>query len=942
MLEVAFSPQNEINDDIISQLGYFNIGDYIGDPRLVSSSAKTYPALEDLSKHYFDKYSSNYDVYDYIRLIKFFDNSLFKMVKDFVPARTSVATGIVVKQHLLERQKYPTPQAEYTQPEYTASIGSTPTLVDGARQFTHTTEFESIPVEAITGSDGGAFGTLPTTISASNNGGPITSISLDNGGSKYTGPLSNYSIIASGGGGSGFVGSISSIDYGVSLAPRATGITSGPNTGFVNGTYRFTTISTNTGILMDFSITVASNSYNTLTGIQLNGSGVAPIEDFDGATFSLDAATRVDAGMQTDFITPSSTPIVVTLTTALTYTTSSGVISGISLDNGGSNYTSFPELEIQGTPGVGAQASVSSIDFDYTFTPIQSTQSFEETIPTPLGLTTIIQDDSSELIDGEFGGSTLEITDGDLTNYSIVPTLIHNQQGSNQGDQPINFSFNNDKNYLLEISATNNTGFSTAAFHIEDTTDPSYRLFTSPQIPNGDTFNTVISIEEFTINGKDLLTPNLTFSPVFFAGSGFNITINIRENVAEDGALPLLNNAITDTKSKLFYDVDYSNNIIQAVNQQVLISSSQQGATSAPFAEIQDYNYYIDRSLLPRYKGSRITKDAVNSTSATASSYIQLGQPGQNLGVDTSGQPIVESLNTVAYNANFGGGTTPEILGLGGLSINSMLLVGSNRDDVNSIPSANANFSDIIQTSIEPGDLISVYQYGDTTVNVPGTLEVVETKLSVPSKSSFIIPSTTFDGNVYAKLTGSVDGNGNTKQGIVFHGTTGDGIWNVLKNSAGQYISGSKINGDVFLSDFKERFDNSQNEFYITLYDVLSSPVVSTGGDFYATAPHQFTSDFNPSDPLGHYGVSKIIEVISGTGTRAGLVLDRNIENAGLNNEDIGGSVNKGILIWESWGNQIIVRGNTLSGLGKSLVYSQNSPSTIKDNLGYISDTYGS
>ena len=32
-LEVAFSPQNQINDDIMGQLGYFNIGDYIGDPR---------------------------------------------------------------------------------------------------------------------------------------------------------------------------------------------------------------------------------------------------------------------------------------------------------------------------------------------------------------------------------------------------------------------------------------------------------------------------------------------------------------------------------------------------------------------------------------------------------------------------------------------------------------------------------------------------------------------------------------------------------------------------------------------------------------------------------------------------------------------------------------------------------------------------------------------
>ena len=28
------------------------------------------------------------------------------MIKDYVPARTSISTGIVVKQHLLERNKY--------------------------------------------------------------------------------------------------------------------------------------------------------------------------------------------------------------------------------------------------------------------------------------------------------------------------------------------------------------------------------------------------------------------------------------------------------------------------------------------------------------------------------------------------------------------------------------------------------------------------------------------------------------------------------------------------------------------------------------------------------------------------------------------------------------------------------------------------------------------
>jgi hypothetical protein len=109
-VEIAFSPQNEINDDINNQLGYFNVGEYIGDPRLVSSSATSYPALDSLREYYFQKYSNNYNWSDYIRLIKFFDNSLFKMIKDFVPARTSLASGIVIKQNLLERNKYPVPQ----------------------------------------------------------------------------------------------------------------------------------------------------------------------------------------------------------------------------------------------------------------------------------------------------------------------------------------------------------------------------------------------------------------------------------------------------------------------------------------------------------------------------------------------------------------------------------------------------------------------------------------------------------------------------------------------------------------------------------------------------------------------------------------------------------------------------------------------------------------
>ena len=89
-LEVAFSPQNEINDDINSSFGYFNIGDYIGDPLLTSQSVNSYADLDNLRDTYFKKYYKTYNWHDYVRLIKYFDNSLFKMIKDFVPAKTSV------------------------------------------------------------------------------------------------------------------------------------------------------------------------------------------------------------------------------------------------------------------------------------------------------------------------------------------------------------------------------------------------------------------------------------------------------------------------------------------------------------------------------------------------------------------------------------------------------------------------------------------------------------------------------------------------------------------------------------------------------------------------------------------------------------------------------------------------------------------------------------
>ena len=123
-IEVAFSPQDEINDDIQEQLGFFNYGDYIGDPRLYSSSYTSYPDLDQLRDQYFQKYTKPYNLGAYFRLIKFFDNSLFKMVKDFVPARAGLAAGAVVKQHILERNRVQPPQMSWEEQDITGSVKS--------------------------------------------------------------------------------------------------------------------------------------------------------------------------------------------------------------------------------------------------------------------------------------------------------------------------------------------------------------------------------------------------------------------------------------------------------------------------------------------------------------------------------------------------------------------------------------------------------------------------------------------------------------------------------------------------------------------------------------------------------------------------------------------------------------------------------------------------
>ena len=154
-VEIAFSPADSINASITSsgyvtsstQPGYFNIMQLIGAPNLQYSSS--YIPLVNTANTYFNaEYTSRYNVWDFIRVIKYYNNSLFKMLKDWVPARTSPSTGIVIKSHMLERNKYPRKEPTGTTSSFDADYYLlTVSGSDGGAVVGSTAYVEAIPIQ---------------------------------------------------------------------------------------------------------------------------------------------------------------------------------------------------------------------------------------------------------------------------------------------------------------------------------------------------------------------------------------------------------------------------------------------------------------------------------------------------------------------------------------------------------------------------------------------------------------------------------------------------------------------------------------------------------------------------------------------------------------------------------------------------------------------------
>ena len=112
-IDVSFSPQTQIDNEISASITAVNpnwvIDDYIAYPEALYLD--TYPSLSFQRDYWFGQTfthpNEGFDYAGFIRLIQFFDNSLFKMVKDFTPARGNTWTGVSIKSPVLERPKVP-------------------------------------------------------------------------------------------------------------------------------------------------------------------------------------------------------------------------------------------------------------------------------------------------------------------------------------------------------------------------------------------------------------------------------------------------------------------------------------------------------------------------------------------------------------------------------------------------------------------------------------------------------------------------------------------------------------------------------------------------------------------------------------------------------------------------------------------------------------------
>ena len=684
LLEVALSPQDEINDDINSSLGFFNIGDYIGDPAFRSSQLQSYPNLDNLRNSYFEKYTKNYDLVDFVRLIKFFDNSLFKMIKDFIPARTSLASGIVIKQHLLERNRYPQPQVDpYSTIAYTTSgsTNNTPlTYQDISISGTlkpQWNDYNPGTVENFSGGTAGSFeifNGINTSPYGIDGNGPDNIFGITQSWNEtYNTPLGLVTILHD------------------------------AQDEFYDGEFSGSVI------------LVTSQSLNQPYPLENASFEYTPILYKNSLYGQSNNSTFTEGQFLNSLTTPNQGEILILASRYRLFPFP--VTKGLA-------FVKINKIDANGIDNTITLGQLTNLLIQYTTSTTYENYEILNISEYPNYYLYEINKEDIPLeglgIDNEIKNYyvSASITSPYLLSQSISPQTQPTTQVLTGWNSPLGnsigyfnqttgyYTLQNTPNIPIEISASITTSGSAGTFRLMLLRQGDYSSLATDGFGSGANVTTTLTASYYGLNGDQLYLRAyrglLSSTPLTLKSSSLLITQSISPTASVQDSIiiepyitqpnfynsdqnPLLNNAVNDRLSSLYQDVDYSTDLLVPTNFVSLIDGN------ATKAAVQDSNYTTKRHILPRYDGSKSTSKKLNQwTRGDIGTYGKL--------------PTVESLKSYVAYCDFIGGWPPERMNSSGAHI--IYLIGENGNIIT--PNITENSLEINKGTFESGERIAI------------------------------------------------------------------------------------------------------------------------------------------------------------------------------------------------------------------------------------------
>lgn len=222
-------------------------------------------------------------------------------------------------------------------------------------------------------------------------------------------------------------------------------------------------------------------------------------------------------------------------------------------------------------------------------------------------------------------------------------------------------------------------------------------------------------------------SPQTPSPNVGVSGSGDLLLITTPGLAADN---PLYGNYEDIVPNTNFTSIPYNEYYISDEEFRNIISGSGTDST------VKEYNYQLRRSFIPRYLGSRITSDDLNTDNISQSLLIQ---SSSNIYLNPTSKGTIPASNydTVVYEFNEGKAAGPEIPTLGRIDISQILNIDTT-SSVNIIYPNDSAFGFTIENKLLKDSKLKINQYS-TNAYIPNNIKVVTNNIT--PRSVYMITS---------------------------------------------------------------------------------------------------------------------------------------------------------------------------------------------------------